>query len=486
MRTTTGVHPTQLEKETMVKQVDSTQAGGGKTRGTIFPRIRNNLRMGVKTLVVVPGIDLQKDYAKAFGCFIQIINSKISSNSVVQQYAMSTAPIVCITSSAFTRIECFRKENVDLVIDEAINPFKEIKFNTHHQNKRVVDFSEFISLIDPSVEELVLAEAKLSKETQFYQIVFKGQQRVSSIDAKLWDTLSNVNFNHWITPKQYVNVMGLSDNDAPTDIFIFSELKPNLLDGWCSVWLAAAAFEHTGMCVWMQANNVEFDIVKPFKEHNVDVVFHIPQEKKNVGGQVIKDIFRWSGGYRKDNAGVTATFKAYCESNRNGRLLYNDNGDDVHFINANKINHNAHGLNQYSHITNYAYISSIQPSNQFAGFLTWRIGLVSLDKRERISMIFAGYTVYQLLLRTALRNKDNDLQVNAFFLDTEIVMGLMSMFSNPTVVFIDTVECNRVSPSLRKAISRTKRSNNNKPKKIPMTQQERDKKHRDKKKATKK
>jgi len=440
--------------------VDATQAGGGKTHITIIPRTRQHLQMGIRTLIVVPGVALQEVYAKAFGTYSDIINSEVSHTSVVQQYAMSTSPVVCITSEAFKRIESFDKHNVELVIDEAIDPFQEISFNTHDtRGKRAVDLSDFINLVDPTLEELVLEEAKLEEyQPTFYEMKFDGQDRIDSIDEELWRALSAPHTRLWATPKQYVNIKGLSDQ--PSKVYLFSELKTDILDGWLGVWVAAAAFNHTSMCEWFKANDLDYTVVNKFKQHTSPVCFHMPKETAT------QDIFSWSKSYRAANPQVISQFKSYCEANREGRMLYNDSGDTVKFLNGDKINHNAHGLNQYSYITNYAFFSAIKPSNQFASFLTHRCGLGE-DRAARISMMFVGYTVYQLLMRTSLRDPNNNTQVNAFFLDTEIVMGLYELFDAADIKWIDSINCNRTSKSLRKALNANKRATTKAPKKEP-------------------
>ena len=86
--------------------IDARAAGQGKTTQGIYSRLRKNQAFGQKTLVVVPSIKLQADYAAAFPQ-MRVINSAHEKTEPVPKVgqeilaALQLEDMICITQAAF-------------------------------------------------------------------------------------------------------------------------------------------------------------------------------------------------------------------------------------------------------------------------------------------------------------------------------------------------------------------------------------------------
>jgi hypothetical protein len=405
-------------------QVDSRGCGCGKTRNTIIPRIKQNIRMGIRTLVVVPSIELQKEYSKFFNSQeFTAVNSQ--SGQIYNQYQTAHTPVVSMTHEGFLRTPKLQKANWDLIIDEAFIPYYTETFKNYDSAGRVmVDFAELVRWQQHEVHDL---DTQHLKHQPFFQLEFTRSTPADTVDRALWQKLSNENIRIWATPQVGNNLM----QGARETTTLQLEVNSDILKGWSSVWIAAAVFEKTLMAMWMNSNQITYQVQHKFELHQGTTIWHLP-----------RDQFSWSKNFRNNNPDVETKFRNYCENNRSGRLIYNSNNDsDVVFVFGDKITHNAHGINAYRDRTDYAFLSAIKPHPQFKNFIMDRCGTES----KELEFAFAGYMAYQLVMRTALRDKDNTTPVNLFFLDTEQALGIMDLFdpNSYEVKFIEDIEGNK-------------------------------------------
>lgn len=396
-------------------QVDSRGCGVGKTRNTIIPRIRENIRSRIRTLVVVPSKELQKEYERQFDWDeFTVINS--DRGRIYEQYQTADTPVVCITHQGFLQTPHFlwEKENWELVIDEALDPYASITFSTADSAGRV--WIGFDQLVDWRYPDLTPDFKPTVSPQPYYELTFCESTAPDMIDRSLWQKLSNPNYRKWATWETGENLM---QNSRETATIQF-ELEPDVMLGWTSVWIAAARFERTFMGFWLK----DYTTVYEFEPHTAPAVWHIPSEE-----------FSWSKNYRNKNPEVMKKFRDYVNCNRRGRLIYNKNNDEnTAMIFGTQITHNAHGINAYSHLTDYAFMSAIKPHPQFRNFLIYR----GLDPKL-LEFAFAGYMAYQLLMRSALRDANNTTPVNLFFLDTEQALSVMELF-DPTTYEVKHIE----------------------------------------------
>lgn len=391
-------------------QVDARGCGVGKTRNTIIPRIRNNIRNRIRTLVVVPSKNLQKEYATHFDTDeITVINREDEREKILAQYQIADTPVVCLTHQGFlqTPYYLFEKDNWDLIIDEAFDPYASLTFETADSAGRVwINYSEIVSWKNPLTPDF----RPETTVQPFFELEFTQSSVPDLIDRQTWRKLTNPNYRKWATWQTGDNLQ----NNRVETATIQLELDPVIFEGWSSIWIAAAVFDKTFMGYWMTHNRREYEIVYQFEIHQSPAVWHIPEEE-----------FSWSKNYRNQNPEIEKTFREYINQTRSGRLIYNSNNDSTTVLTfGTRINHNAHGVNAYSHLTDYAFISAIKPHPCFLNFLKIHLEL----KKTQFEFAFAGYTAYQLMMRSALRDPNNKTPVNIYFLDTAQALSIMELF----------------------------------------------------------
>lgn len=442
-------------------QVDARGCGCGKTVNTIIPRVRENIKQNIRTLIVVPSKALQLEYSSYFKDNFTVINS--DKGSIFDQYQNAKTSIVCMTHEGFIRTPDLEKMNWNLIIDEAINPYFSETFNNFDSAGRVsVDFSQLVEWKDPEV--YTLTERPKVKEQPYFELEFSKSSPAATVNRRLWHKLTNPNLKVYCTWQVGNNLMS---NARETTCLQF-ELNPSIIKGWSSVWIAAASFDKTFMAMWLRSNNVEYKVIHKFIPHKAKSIWHCPTDQ-----------FSWSKSFREKHPEIEGIFRDYCENNRLNRLIYNKNNDsDTAFIGGDQIGHNAHGLNEYRDRTDHAFMSAIKANPHFKNFVNERCGS---DEKE-FEFAFAGYMAYQLIMRTALRDPDNTTPVNLFFLDTEQMLGVMDLFHPDftEVRFITAIKGNKSKPLT--PAEKQKRYRGNSPKKEPLTNAEKQKLYRQRKK----
>lgn len=461
--------------------IDSRGCGVGKTTQTIIPRIKQNLAQGIKSLIVVPSINLQLEYLKLLPT-ATIINSEDRKNmpSVGVQFnaaMLADDDIIICTHQAFLyniNIAKTYRTNRELIIDEAFDPyaFESIEL-ANKEGKRHFFFEDvfyWASDFPKQIEKEFGTQLKKNQNRgDFYQIGFKSYSTPSLlVGSEQWEKLTGSNSIIWGT---YNSGQALINNAATTAQVVI-ETDANILDGWSSIWIAAAAFEHTFMHQWLKSNKLEYTEVYPFVEHQVNLKIHVPIDQ-----------FYWTKALRNSDDSFLNLFVDYVNTNATGPVVYVNNNDKksklISITNGHRINHNAHGVNAYKHLTNYAHMSAINPNAM--NYLFYKNHLHMEDKQ--IIMAFHTYNTYQLLMRTSLRNKSSDSCVNGFFLDTRIAVGLINFFRTYDVIEQIPV----VDP--KKSTRDSKKKSTYKPrtsiKKQPLTSAEKQKNYRERKKALK-
>lgn len=437
-------------------QIDARGCGAGKTRNTIVPRIRNNQYQGVQTLLVVPSIRLQSEYRKFF-CSddIAIINSEHQSReSVMAQLQTVDAPVICITHAAFQLVpsSVFDKKRTDLIIDEVFNPYQSHQIKNFDSANRIwINTGEMFELNNKLIGEWQNLEVQLSTPPGL-------------IDRNKWNQLTNSNFEIYTSVAAANNLV----NNESESTELFQVLREDVLLGWRSVWIAAAVFQHTLFGHWLNSSSLEYTVVHEFECHKKTVDWHMPDDDTKGG-------FRWTKGKQLKEPGYLKDFSKYVDGHRTGRVIYNVNNNvSLPNIWGKKIDHNAHGVNEYSHYENYAYLSAINPNNNFKSFIQNHCGVSSewtTHMSDPFAFAFSGYNAYQLLMRTALRDPHHQGVVNAFFVDTKLAMDIMNLFESQIQNTHPNIPTNKYTSKVEKS--------------APLTSAQRNKIWRDKQKAKK-
>ena len=367
--------------------------------------------MGIQTLLVVPSKQLQGEYRSHFA-WDEITTINADGGKILDQLQTALTPIICLTHQGFlqTPTGYFDKTNTDLIIDEAFDPYSMETFKTSDSAGRVwVNFSKVFDWRGdvPATKPEVAPQP-------FFEMTVVQSTPPDIINGKTWRKISNPNWRLWATWETGHNL--LNNENATTTLGV--ELDESVLDHWSSVWIAAAVFEQTFMGHWMRANQIPYETVYEFEPHKGEVNWHMPTEE-----------FRWSKAARTANPDIENTFRDYCNAHRTGRLIYNSNNDsNTVFAAQDRLTHNAHGINAFRDRLDYAFMTAIQPNAHYKNFLQERCGLSG----KALAFALAGYTAYQLIMRTALRDPNNTTPVNIFALDTEMILAVMDLFEAAT------------------------------------------------------
>lgn len=447
--------------------IDSRGCGVGKTTQTIIPRIKQNLAQGIKSLIVVPSINLQHQYHEHLPT-ATIINSDDSTTSVGVQFNNAVArddEIIICTHQAFLYnlyISNSYRSTRELIIDEAFDPYSFETITLTDKNKTFFRFQNVFYWESQHAQNICKEIGNHLTPTQdkgeFFEIgVNKPTQTPSLlIGSKQWERLTGPNSRLWGT---FNSGQAMINNTAQTSQIIV-EVNPSILVGWSSVWIAAAAFEHTFMAQWVFKNNFEARYVYEFEKHKSKLRIHMPTE-----------MFHWTKSLRDSNKSLVNEFIAYVKSNSAGQIIYVNNNDDqdTHVPNGIRINHNAHGINAYKHLTDYAHMSAINPNAMNYLFYKNHLDMTA----DQIAMAFQAYNTYQLLMRTSLRERTNVKWVNAFLFDTRVALALDYFFDNDVYEYITNISITDPRYEARQQVK-------------SMTRAERDKYYRQMKKQTNK
>jgi hypothetical protein len=171
----------------------------------------------------------------------------------------------------------------------------------------------------------------------------------------------------------------------------------------------------------------------------------------------------WSKSRAQSHEQIAHNFREYvrttCDELDISVLALRNNSDTGVIQGEERINHNPHGINHYTHYQAISLESALNPSNGYRTFLREFVGMEAKD----ITVAFSAYLFYQCIMRTALRVRGNTKQVHVFCLDNKTAVALLEYFSPSDVV----------EPELSAEMTVH----------VPMTSAERNKRWRDKQKA---
>jgi hypothetical protein len=313
--------------------------------------------------------------------------------------AENVGQIIFATHQVFPYIPCFaNKHDWHLIVDEEMQV---VRYRCHRIPKTHGLITDDIELANyNSIYSQVLPRNRRSLEG-------KGRnQDEDELLGHLSETiriLTNSNWLAYVNTEQYER---LCRGEIKTLAF-HSILKPQVIDGFGSVFMAAANFEDTALYgLWSQSMQFErdhkFSKSLRFSQHengNLITIYYAvndqwsrkllettagPNETRNVRDHLIdatkqlfgKDPFLWQA---------------------NKSLQQNPFGTNAH-----RLPNKPHGLNSYANIHNIAFLSSLNPATDHFKFLQTQ-GLSGDDVRTAI--YYAG--AYQSAMRTSIRDPGN-------------------------------------------------------------------------------
>lgn len=401
--------------------VDARECGAGKTHGTngIISRIKYNLVNGRKTIVCLPSIILMNEYKKEIPVAL-CIRSDIDDNvqKSLHNAINDNMPLIIITHKAFldSEIPYSLRNNYDLIIDEAIDPWR-IETYEQEENHKVLNWKEFVDY-----EKLQTAPI----EGEDYVLLSINNDILSNSvtrDNGLIRNLTSYNWTHYAKEE----LIKLMINGERTKINIISELDPLILTDWNHVHIAAAYYQKTFMSWWMRKHSIKYKIVNKFTPHKVRPKIHYPEDGN--GG------YAWSRNKKSSMDWLQNQFYSYVDEkigdNKAIRLKNKIDKSGIVKYETN-LPHNVAGMNEWR---DYKYVileSSLNATPELeAWFRETLIHFCNYKERNKTEIneaIFGartGYIYYQTLMRSALRD-GNECEI--FVIDKRALNEVMDYF----------------------------------------------------------
>lgn len=399
--------------------IDSRGAGSGKTTTGIYPKLNQAILTNQPVLLVVPSVDLQNQYASQFAGKIHVINSGITDNvshSIIERLK-SYYGVTCITHEAFLRtsIPIEIKLRHHLIVDEVFNPYgyEEINLDTDSNWNPNLDFANVFIWQDTDFQDV--------NDQDYHRVRVSAVNQISFFkESAQWRRLTNPNT---CLLMKYEDYKKLADGEK-SKVSIITELDANILNGWLTVHLAGAAYEHTFMAQWIHDNDLRAKIEFDFKPHSVPLTIHMPKQEVS-----------WSNNLRNNNPELVQAFYDYVATHTLGSVLYVKNNQEMTQLSDGiKLNHNVHGMNSYSHLTDVALSTALKPNNVMMSFFKRQLDMTD----RQIHMAYAGYLFYQIIMRTSLRTR-TPKPTNVFIIDYETAFALMDLFVPGSYQVIDNI-----------------------------------------------
>ena len=399
----------------MAIKINSKQCGSGKTTTDIYPLITNHLLNDEKVLLVVPSKGLQWQYAQQFQQHIKVINTDNAENVSTELHKAleDRHPFVCITHQALihTRLDLLVKSSYHLIIDEAINPYALIKINLNSKwypwkkdmFSEVFVFQEETHKNDTTWHPLYVNNPDPDNETPFFK------------DSKRWKELMNKNFQYYMQP---INHNSVCTNEK-VQMSLVQELNYTVLSDYQSVYIASASFESTFMYQWVKQY---YDVVieHEFVEHTTPINLHIP-----------KNTFNWSKNLKNKYPDLLKQYHKYVNEHSTGEIITIRNNDELTTLrDETRLSHNVHGINDYWHLSNISLETALVPDEIFKHFYKQHLGMSDAE----ITTAYSAYLFYQIVLRSSIRDRNNNTPVNIFLLDIPAALELIDFFSDVNVL----------------------------------------------------
>lgn len=447
--------------------IDQRGCGEGKTTQRIYKRIDFNIKNNIKTLVVVPGLQLQKQYIdenSGINYPAEVINNKIYNKyhykykSTVQALLDSMKNgenIIIVTHKTFTLLpkDIGYKNQYDLIIDEALDEVVKLSKVVYKKTDWDINFN--LANLFSFENEVYEQSIKLSDEDQDWtkiNVKLNPGQTILN-DSESFNNLVDNNYMTYVTGHGWKVLTQQIEGEAR----IINVLDPHLLVGWYDVLIAAAAFKYTKMYYWLKTYGIDMVTITDFVPHksyiriHTDTVIGQRYNKKVTG----KSGIIYSNTLIKKYPQIVDNYHNYINEHRTGKIIsIRNNHQDKKLPDEEVLSHNVHGLNDYQHITNVNLETALNMDPHIESFYRniWLNQLSPSDRDKFILHFHSSYLFYQVIMRTGLRSRNyNNEVVDIFIPDLSIATSILDYFSND---FIKIHEMN-----LLKGIPETPKSN---------------------------
>ena len=375
--------------------VDARGAGQGKTTDTtngIYSRITKLTLNNDRVFIVNPSKDLQSQYQADLAkrsIAVTVINSGDENNKkpAIREQLDEILPkkpaVISVTDQGFNHnvIDYASKQNYHLIIDECIKPMMHQVIVSKYQPLSTMRWDLAFSVCN---EELLPAYCELELTADA-----KNDRDCQGIDF--------VNYRIFVLKEEYKIFMETAMKQDAALNYI-AVLRPDRLEGWKSIHIAAAAFGYTFTAVWLKLFGLKYTVIKDFEPHrgrsDKKIVIHyseinITKDQYVKNKKLVKAL--------QDYASSIANNGEYISLYNKGVIKEADDIAIDHIKYGHKIKHNAHGINQFQHINTCLVLSRLKLSDHLRNF----IDAVSPGTS---GIVTEAYTHYQFIMRSSLRN----------------------------------------------------------------------------------
>lgn len=375
------------------------------------------------------------DYFTNLGGTSCIIDSDhlSSENSVTRALEKSVGKndVIFITHSALLQFDDYEiMKDYHLYIDEVPEMISLESFNFTHNSNCVLDYCEEIGEEQNKQYGLVLLDEHRNK---LLDMAKDGQKELDDVSKSLFPLYRA------LLQELPVNVVR---TEQGIRCFFVDDLTVQNWDAFKSVTIACANFEETLTGV----------VLKHFAGWNFQksdlhsrLLFQEYQNTERVNIHVMCDQSwsRYLGDQEVDGKSVYESMKEnLMEKLEDQKFIYTKNSYRTRLQKGTEIPYNPHGLNMYKKHQNVAALFCYNP-------LPWQIpllkGLAESQNMDENVLIQAFITskylepVFQLCLRSDIRNYSSDKPVNLFVPDMRCVDYLVDNYLKNASVMTDTV-----------------------------------------------
>ena len=392
--------------------VDSRRCGAGKTAGIggIFDRIQLHTQRNESVLVTVSSIKLIEQYYKQFPDATVITSETVDNVQAHLHNAFNNgAELIIITHKAFleSQILSGTRGLYNLIIDEAFDPWRS---QTYEQSALDINFDW----------NVLLAATPVNDIEGWNTLHLKHNIRTNTISnsSNFVRDIYNTNWRMYIKTEQYESWT----MDGTRRVEFVQELDPGILSGWCSVHVAAAAFEKTFMYWWVLKHGIHIKVTKPFEPHTTQITIHYPEDGH--GGTT------WSKYKTLNQPEIKQTFRDYVNAVGAPLLRLKNNNDFTVMNNSEVIGHNAAGINGKSHYEHVVMESTLNPTPLMGEWLKMQASnYLPSTTRADVALFEArtGYIFYQVGMRCSLRD---ERPAHFYVIDNRAVIALTYYFDN--------------------------------------------------------
>jgi hypothetical protein len=395
--------------------------GISKTTGWVIPRIKAALLNGKRAILVLPGKTISKNILPNFNSSTTLMINGDTEGKVVdtikKQLNERGYNLIIITHDAFKKCRFKRstKRLWSLWIDEVFDTFNSVQYNPYVGKGSPNDWSSLVTL-------------GTTTDDKYYDISTNRLSDGWSLQVKDLKQLSDPNWSTYTTMAEYnkfATGVGLAE--------FAQKMDPEILMGWDEVSIAAAAFDKTRMCKWMQNEGLEYEIIHPF-------------EKAILYGNVYTTRYFNTLTMQRNSTEVQRVYNKELRNllgDQQTLVIRNVSAIDKKtkepIIQTNKyetkVEHNMHGSNEFSHMTAASFETTQNPSPMFNKWLKDTQNFTD----DEILASGTTYLAYQFTWRLAPR-KNNNTPVNLGIMCCKVMDSLFENYIDSTHVNIEILE----------------------------------------------